>query len=137
MPRNNNNMENTRQEKISRLLQKEFGDMFVHYARQIQGVIVSVSEVRVSPDLSIARVYLSIFPTDKAEAIITKVNADTKSLRYELGRRMRHQLRIVPELTFYNDESIEKLTQIDEILKADPYLHVDMEELNGDGVYKD
>ncbi|MFI3297950.1 MAG: 30S ribosome-binding factor RbfA [bacterium] len=130
-------MENTRQEKISRLLQKEFGDMFVHYARQIQGVIVSVSEVRVSPDLSIARVYLSIFPTDKAEAIITKVNADTKSLRYELGRRMRHQLRIVPELTFYNDESIEKLTQIDEILKADPYLHVDMEELNGDGVYKD
>ncbi len=130
-------MENTRQEKISRLLQKEFGDMFVHYARQIQGVIVSVSEVRVSPDLSIARVYLSIFPTDKAEAIIAKVNADTKSLRYELGRRMRHQLRIVPELTFYNDESIEKLTQIDEILKADPYLHVDMEELNGDGIYKD
>lgn len=108
------------------MLQKEFGEIFVLYARKIQGVIISVSEVRVSPDLSIARVYLSIFPTDRAAAIIDQVNRDTKALRFELGQRVRHHLRIIPELTFYNDESIEKLSKIDELLNADPYLHVDL-----------
>lgn len=121
-------METTRQEKISRLLQKEFGDIFVLYGRQIQGIIISVSEVRVSPDLSIARVYLSIFPTDRAEATINRINTDTKQLRYELGRRLRHQLRIIPDITFYNDESIEKLSHIDTILNADPFLHADLGE---------
>lgn len=121
-------MENTRQERIARMLQKEFGDIFVLYSRKIQGVIISVSEVRISPDLSIARVYLSIFPTDKAPSIIEAVNRDTKALRFELGKRVRHQLRIVPELNFYNDMSIERLSKIDELLNADPYLHLDQEE---------
>ncbi len=123
-------MENTRQEKIERMLQKEFGEIFVLYARHIQGVLISVSEVRVSPDLSIARVYLSIFPTEKAQDIMASVNADTKQLRYELGRRTRHQLRIIPEITFYNDESIEKLSHIDEILNNDPFLHVDLDDFD-------
>ncbi|MGM9806056.1 MAG: 30S ribosome-binding factor RbfA [Candidatus Aphodosoma sp.] len=121
-------MENTRQERIARMLQKEFGDIFVLYSRKIQGVIISVSEVRISPDLSIARVYLSIFPTDKAPSIIEAVNRDTKALRFELGKRVRHQLRIVPELSFYNDMSIERLSKIDELLNADPYLHLDQED---------
>lgn len=119
-------MENTRQEKIARMLQKEFGEIFVLYARKIQGVIISVSEVRVTPDLSIARIYLSIFPTEKALPIIEQVNKDVKALRFELGQRVRHHLRIIPELNFYNDESIEKLSKIDELLGADPYLHVDL-----------
>lgn len=112
-------MENTRQEKIARMLQKEFGDIFVLYARKIQGVIITVSEVRISPDLSIARVYLSIFPTEKAAELIERINLDTKALRFELGQRVRHQLRLIPELTFYNDESIERLNRIDELLKAE------------------
>lgn len=91
-------MENTRQEKIARLLQREFGDIFVLYARKIQGVLITVSEVRISPDLSVARVYLSIFPTERAADIIERVSRDTKALRFELGQRLRHQLRIVPEV---------------------------------------
>ena len=87
---NTYNMESTRQEKIARMLQKEFGEIFIHYARKMQGTLISVSEVRITPDLSIARIYLSIFPTDKAAAVLEQVNADTKALRFELGNRLRH-----------------------------------------------
>lgn len=125
-------MQSTRQEKISRLLQKEFGDIFVHYGRQIQGVIISVSEVRITSDLSISRIYLSIFPTEKATELIERINADKSSIRYELGRRLRNQLRIIPELNFYLDESIDKLANIDKILGADPYLHVPLDEEEDD-----
>ena len=125
-------MQATRQEKISRLLQKEFGDIFVHYGRQIQGVIISVSEVRITSDLSISRIYLSIFPTEKATELIERINADKSSIRYELGRRLRNQLRIIPELNFYLDESIDKLANIDKILGADPYLHVPLDDEEDD-----
>ncbi|MCI7728191.1 MAG: 30S ribosome-binding factor RbfA [Bacteroidales bacterium] len=125
-------MQSTRQEKISRLLQKEFGDIFVHYGRQIQGVIISVSEVRITSDLSISRIYLSIFPTEKATELIERINADKSSIRYELGRRLRNQLRIIPELNFYLDESIDKLANIDKILGADPYLHVPLDDEEDD-----
>ena len=125
-------MQSTRQEKISRLLQKEFGDIFVHYGRQIQGVIISVSEVRITSDLSISRIYLSIFPTEKAKELIERLNADKCSIRYELGRRLRNQLRIIPELNFYLDESIDKLANIDKILGADPYLHVPLDDEEDD-----
>ena len=128
-------MQSTRQEKISRLLQKEFGDIFVHYGRQIQGVIISVSEVRITSDLSISRIYLSIFPTEKATELIERINADKSSIRYELGRRLRNQLRIIPELNFYLDESIDKLANIDKILGADPYLHVPLDEEDDDAEY--
>ncbi|MBS7377775.1 MAG: 30S ribosome-binding factor RbfA [Paludibacteraceae bacterium] len=121
-------MQSTRQEKISRLLQKEFGDIFVHYGRQIQGVIISVSEVRITSDLSISRIYLSIFPTEKSAEIIERINADKGAIRYELGRRLRNQLRIIPELNFYLDESIDKLANIDKILGADPYLHAPLDD---------
>ena len=125
-------MESTRQEKIARMLQKEFGEIFIKYARQMQGTLISVSEVRITPDLSIARIYLSIFPTDKATAVLEQVNNDTKALRFELGNRLRHQLRIIPELNFYNDESIEKLSKIDELLNADPFLHTPLDEIEGE-----
>lgn len=109
-------MQGSRQEKIEKMLQKEFGEIFVLYARRIGNVIVSVSEVRVTPDLSIAKVFLSIFPTAKSKEIIERVEADSKSLRYELARRLRNNLRIIPEFTFHNDETEEKLAHIDDIL---------------------
>lgn len=110
-------METTRQEKIARLLQKELGELFLLYARQLQGVLITVSEVRVTSDLSLGRVFLSIFPTDKSADVMSQVEADSKSIRFELGKRVRHQLRIVPELSFYLDESMEKLEHIDQLLK--------------------
>lgn len=110
------NMQVSRQEKIAKMLQKEFGDIFVLYARRIGNVIISVSEVRVTADLSLARVYLSIFPTEKGDEIIEQVNADNKSLRFELARRLRNNLRVIPEFTFHKDETEEKLAHIDELL---------------------
>jgi len=113
-------METTRQQKISRMLQKELGEIFLLYARKLQGTLITVSSVRVSPDLGIARTYLSIFPSEKANAVIEQVNADTKAIRFDLGKRVRHQLRIVPKLFFHVDDSLDYLENIDNLLKQDP-----------------
>lgn len=83
------------------------------------GVLVSVSAVRVSPDLSVARGYLSIFPSDKSGALLDNINANARQIRYELGTRVRHQLRIIPELKFFLDDSLDYLDHIDELLKED------------------
>ena len=113
-------METTRQKKISRMLQKELGEIFLLYAREIHGTLITVTSVRISPDLGIARTHLSIFPSDKAAEVLVKVNADTKSIRYDLGKRVRYQLRIVPELFFHVDDSLDYLENIDNLLRSDP-----------------
>ena len=110
-------METTRQNKIARLLQKELSDIFLQQTKSMAGVLVSVSAVRISPDMSIARGYLSVFPSEKAEEIVKNINANMKSSRYELGTRVRHQLRIIPELKFFVDDSLDYLERIDELLK--------------------
>ena len=83
----------------------------------MNGVLVSVSTVRISPDMSIVRAYLSIFPSAKAEEIVKNINDNSKSIRYELGTRVRHQLRIIPELKFFVDDSLDYVERIDELLK--------------------
>ena len=93
-------METTRQNKIARLLQKELSEIFLLQTKSMPGMLVSVSVVRISPDMSVARAYLSIFPSEKGEEMIKNINANMKSIRYELGKRVRHQLRIIPELKF-------------------------------------
>lgn len=110
-------METTRQNKIARLLQKELGDIFLLQTKGMPGILVSVSVVRISPDMSIARAYLSIFPSEKGEEIIKNINQNAKSIRYELGTRVRHQLRIIPELKFFLDDSLDYLENIDSLLK--------------------
>lgn len=110
-------MKPTREEKISRMLQKEFGDIFLIYAKKMQGVIISVSDVNVSPDFSLARVYLSIFPNEKAQDVFSLINIDQKSLRFELGKRIKDSLRIVPEISFVLDDSLNYLEKIDNLLK--------------------
>ncbi|MGN0048165.1 MAG: 30S ribosome-binding factor RbfA [Bacteroides sp.] len=110
-------METTRQNKIARLLQKELSDIFLQQTKAMPGVLISVSAVRISPDMSVARAYLSVFPSEKSEEIIKNVNANVKSVRYELGSRVRHQLRIIPELKFFVDDSLDYLERIDELLK--------------------
>ena len=110
-------METTRQNKISRLLQKELSEIFLLQTKAMPGVLVSVSAVRISPDMSIARVYLSVFPSEKAEEIVKNVNDNMKTIRYELGTRVRHQLRIIPELKFFGDDSLDYIEKIDSLLK--------------------
>ena len=106
-------METTRQNKISRLMQKELSEIFLLQTKAMPGVLVSVSAVRISPDMSIARVYLSVFPSEKAEEIVKNVNDNMKTIRYELGTRVRHQLRIIPELKFFVDDSLDYIEKID------------------------
>ncbi len=110
-------MESTRQAKISRLLQKEMSEIFRQQTAKTHGVIVSVSAVRVSPDLSIARAYLSVFPSDKAQEIMESINASAKTVRYELAQKVRFQLRKVPELQFYLDDSLDYIANIDSLLE--------------------
>lgn len=110
-------METTRQNKISRLIQKELSEIFLLQTKSINGVLVSVSAVRISPDMSIARVYLSVFPSERSQEIVKNINDNMKSIRYELGTRVRHQLRIIPELKFFVDDSLDYAERIDELLK--------------------
>ncbi len=110
-------METTRQNRISRLLQKELSEIFLLQTKSMPGVLISVSAVRISPDLSIARAYLSLFPSDKGEELLKNINANMKSIRYELGNRVRHQLRIIPELKFFVDDSLDYIEKIDSLLK--------------------
>ena len=85
--------------------------------RSMRGVLGSVSNCRISPDLSICRVYLSVFPSNKAEEIVANINANQKQVRFELGQRVRFQLRIIPELKFFVDDSLDYVEHIDELLK--------------------
>ena len=109
-------MESTRQAKISRLLQKELSEIFRQQTAKTHGVIVSVSAVRVSPDLSVAKAYLSVFPTAKAQEIIENVTRNAKTIRYDLAQKVRYQLRKTPELTFYLDDSLDYAERIDRAL---------------------
>ena len=79
--------------------------------------MVSVTTVRISPDLSIAKAYLSVFPSARAEEIVKNINANQRAIRYELGTRVRYQLRISPELKFFVDDSLDYAEHIDELLK--------------------
>lgn len=110
-------METTRQNKIARLIQKELGDIFLLQTKAMPGVLVSVSIVRISPDMSYARVYLSVFPSERSEEIVKNINANMKAIRFELGNRVRHQLRIIPELKFFVDDSLDYAAHIDELFK--------------------
>ena len=88
------------------------------YKRQMMhGVMISVTRCRVSPDLSICTAYLSVFPSERAEEILNNITANEKTVRYELGTRVRHQLRIIPELRFFVDDSLDYIDRIDELLK--------------------
>ena len=109
-------MESTRQHKIARLIQKDMSDILLRYARTLHGTLISVSEVRVSPDLSIARIYLSIFPQDKVAQTMKLIEENAHRFRGELGTLERHQLRIIPEIVFHLDETIDRMERIDELL---------------------
>ena len=93
-------------------------EIFRRQTAKTQGVLVSVSAVRVSPDLSIARVYLSVFPSDKGAEILAEINRSAKTVRYELAQIVRHQLRKTPELSFFLDDSLDYLENIDHLLQA-------------------
>ena len=110
-------MESNRLEKINRLILKELSDIFLLETRKMQGVLISVTQVRVTPDLGIAHAYLSFFPSGKGKELITNINGNIKQIRYDLGKRVGKQLRVVPNLVFYLDDSLDYLENIDNLLK--------------------
>jgi ribosome-binding factor A len=110
-------MEATRLNRIGRLLQKELGDLFQKQTKNMRGTLVSVSAVRVSADLSVAKVYLSIFPTEKGQELMESIEHNNRTIRYDLGQRVRMQLRKIPELSFFLDDSLDYVEHIDQLLK--------------------
>ena len=111
-------MQETRQNRIARLLQKELSLIFQSQTRMMHGTMVSVTRVKVCPDLGIGTAYLSIFPSEKSEELLKNITANEKTIRYELGTRVRNQLRIIPELRFFIDDSLDYIERIDELLRA-------------------
>lgn len=111
-------METTRQSKISRLIQKDLSELFQRECREFCiGSMVSVTVVRISPDLSVAKVYLSIFPSGKAQEVIDAIQKGTSQIRFNLGKKVGKQLRIVPELKFFVDDSLDYAENINDLLK--------------------
>ena len=103
---------------MSRLVQKELAEILRMAGNQFgQGVMISVTVVRVTPDLGMARVYLSIFPSDRSDDIMKRIEDSTSSLRYDLGKKVGKQLRVVPELRFFLDDSLDYAQRIDDLLK--------------------
>lgn len=125
-------METTRQAKISRLLQKELSELFRLQTAKTHGTLVSVSAVRISPDLSVARAYLSTFPSERSAEIIKSINASAKTIRYELAQRVRYQLRKTPELTFFVDDSLDYAENIDRLLATDGIGNTEADTAAGD-----
>ncbi len=112
-------MESNRQQKINRLIQKELSEIFLLETKKMPGVLISVTNVRVSPDLGIAHAYLSIFPSERSDELINNINDNVKSVRYNLGKRVGKQLRVVPELNFHLDDSLDYIDNIDRLLNND------------------
>jgi ribosome-binding factor A len=113
-------MESNRQKKVAGVLQKDLAEVLQAALRDsgTTGIIISVSKVKVPTDLSTAKVYLSVFPNDKAPNILKEIEDMNPVIRHQISQRTRHQLRRMPELTFYIDDSLEYIDGIDRSLKG-------------------
>ncbi|MDP4280676.1 MAG: 30S ribosome-binding factor RbfA [Bacteroidota bacterium] len=112
-------METTRQNKISRLVQKDLGEIFQSKSRELfNGSMITVTKVYVTKDLSLAKIYLSLFSTADKNVLLEKIRTNTREIRRELGNRVKHQLRIIPELQFFLDDSLDYIDNIENLLKS-------------------
>jgi len=111
-------METKRQHKIARLLQKEMADVLQTEGRSFAASgLITVTVVEVSKDFSFARIYLSIFSVNDKQLVLNGLNANKKELRFKLGQRIKNQLRLVPEIHFVLDETLDYIENIDNLLK--------------------
>ena len=111
-------MESIRQQKINRLLSKELSDIFRLEARNVyDGAMITVTSAKVTKDMSLARVYLSLFLANKKEEMILRIQENTREIRHKLAIRVKNQLRIVPDLEFFLDDSLDYIENIDNLLK--------------------
>lgn len=111
-------MENTRQQKIAKQIQRDIAEIFQRdLSATLRGTLVTVTTVRVSPDLAYAKVYVSIFPYEKAVATLDVIESQNRAIRGALGNQMRNQVKSIPELQFFIDDSLEYIENIDSLLK--------------------
>jgi ribosome-binding factor A len=111
-------MESTRQQKISRLIQKELGTIFQQQSRSLfDGALITVTKVQVSKDLAIAKIHLSLFLTKDKEGLLEKIRQHSREVRHMLARDLHNQLRIMPELQFFIDDSLDYIDNIESLLK--------------------
>jgi len=112
-------MESKRQQKISRLLQKDLGEIFRLMTHDhLRGYLITVTKVNVSPDMSIARVYLSLFGPGEKSVIFKSINKQKKEIRHQLAIRVKGQLRIIPDLDFIMDDSLDYIENIEKLLNT-------------------
>ena len=114
-------MESNRQKKIAGVLQKDLADVLQGAVRDggVKNVLISVSKVAVTVDLTLAKVYLSIFPNDRAKELLEGITSNAPLIKHELAQRVRHQLRKMPDLAFYIDDSLEYIENIEKSLKGE------------------
>ncbi len=111
-------METIRQQKVGRLLQKEVGAIFnSNEVGTPKGIMISITQVRMSPDLGIAKFYLSLFPSDNREEALESIRKQSSEIRYVLGKKIGKQVRHIPSLSFYLDDSFDYAEKIDQLLK--------------------
>jgi len=112
--------ESQRQKKIASVLQRDLVEILQNAATQggMKGILISVSKVKVTVDLSMAKVYLSIFPNDQAKELIEGIKSNAPLIKHELSQRTKHQLRRMPQLEFFIDDSLEYIDQIEKSLKG-------------------
>ncbi len=111
-------METTRQQKISRLIQKDLGVIFQQESRnQFDGALITVTKVQISKDLSIAKIYLSLFLTKDKPALLERIRQHGREIRHLLSGKVHHQLRVMPELHFFLDDSLDYIENIDQLLR--------------------
>lgn len=108
----------TRQNKVAKQIQKDISEIIsIHTREFFSGKMLTVTNVRITPDLGIARIYISVFPSGNSGDIISKMNEHHALFRNELGRKLRHQVKKIPEITFYLDDSLDYIENIENLLK--------------------
>ncbi len=111
-------METIRQQKVAKQLQKDIADIFFKQnLTVVDGTMVTVMDAEVSPDLGVAKIYISVFPSAKGEEILKVIRSKDKVIRHEVGKKVRHQLRIVPEFIYYLDHTLDRVEEVEKVLK--------------------
>jgi len=114
------NMENKRQSRIAKVIQKDLAEILNGDIRKngIKNLLISVTKVHVTPDLTLARAYVSVFPSEKANELIEALNKNAKQIKHAVAQRVKHQLRKMPDIEFYNDDTLDYIEKIDKELNS-------------------
>ncbi len=111
-------MDNRRQQRVAKLIQKELGDIFLADSLPIYDCMISVTHATITRDMSIARAYLSVFNAENNQEVMKKVRQNTKDIRYRIAQKLKNQLRIVPHLEFFIDDTLDQIETIENLLKS-------------------